>query len=130
AVPVAYGDGLADRVRAAAPDGVTVALDCAGTDEAIRTSLELVADRTRIATIVRGPDAAEFGIQAYSGGSPEPLTQQQLDWRREAVGVAINLIAAGDFQVELGPQLPLAEAARAHELIEQRASSGKIILVP
>ncbi|GAA3942645.1 NADP-dependent oxidoreductase [Microbacterium soli] len=130
AVPVAYGDGLADRVRAAAPNGVTVALDCAGTDEAIRTSLELVPDRARIATIVRGPDAADFGIQAYSGGSPTPLSPQQLAWRREAVGVAINLIAAGDFQIELGPRLPLSEAARAHELIEQRASSGKIILVP
>ena len=34
ATPVAYGEGLADRVRAAAPQGVTVALDAAGTDEA------------------------------------------------------------------------------------------------
>lgn len=70
AVPVAYGDGLLDRVREAAPGGVTVALDCAGTDEAIEASLELVADRDRIATIVRGPDAASFGIRAFSGGSP------------------------------------------------------------
>lgn len=130
ALPVVYGEGLADRVRAAAPQGVTVALDCAGTDEAIRTSLELVSDRARIATIVRGPDAAQFGIQAYSGGSPEPLTEQQLAWRREAVGVAIELIEAGDLQVELGPELPLAEAARAHELIEQHAVTGKIILIP
>ena len=130
AIPVAYGDGLTDRVRDAAPQGVTVALDGAGTDEAIRTSLELVADRARIATIVRGPDAASFGIQAYSGGSPDPLTEQQLAWRHEAVGVAINLIEAGDLQVELGPELPLAEAARAHELIEQHATTGKIILIP
>lgn len=130
AIPVAYGDGLTDRVREAAPQGVTVALDGAGTDEAIQTSLELVADRARIATIVRGPDAASFGIQAYSGGSPDPLTEEQLAWRREAVGVAINLIEAGDFQVELGPELPLAEAARAHELIEQHAADGKIILIP
>ena len=130
AIPVAYGDGLTDRVREAAPQGVTVALDGAGTDEAIQTSLELVADRARIATIVRGPDAASFGIQAYSGGSPDPLTEEQLAWRREAVGVVINLIEAGDFQVELGPELPLAEAARAHELIEQHAATGKIILIP
>ncbi|BDZ37667.1 quinone oxidoreductase family protein [Microbacterium suwonense] len=130
AVPVAYGDGLLERVREAAPQGVDVALDCAGTDEAIETSLALVADRERIATIVRGPDAADFGIQAYSGGSPHPLTEQQLAWRREAVGVTINLIEAGDFQIELGPELPLADAARAHELIEQHAASGKIVLVP
>jgi NADPH:quinone reductase-like Zn-dependent oxidoreductase len=130
ATPVAYGEGLTDRVRAAAPQGVDVALDCAGTDEAIQTSLDLVADRERIATIVRGPDAADFGIRAFSGGSPVPLTEQELQWRREAVGVAINLIEAGDFQIELGPELPLAEAARAHELIEQHQAQGKIILVP
>lgn len=130
AIPVAYGEGLVDRVRAAAPNGVTVALDCAGTDEAIHASLELVADKNRIATIVRGPDAASFGIRAFSGGSPIPLTAQELAWRDEAVGIAAGLIAAGDFQIELGPELPLSEAAQAHELIEAHAARGKITLVP
>ncbi|WP_309128977.1 NADP-dependent oxidoreductase [Microbacterium sp.] len=130
AIPIAYGDGLLERVREAAPDGVTVALDCAGTDEAIEVSKALVADRDRIATIVRGPDAAELGIRAFSGGNPVPLTEEELGWRREAVGVTINLIEAGDFQIELGPELPLAEAARAHQLIEQHAADGKIVLIP
>ena len=49
AEPVAYGDGLADRVRAIGP--VDAALDLVGTDEALDTSVELVADRGRIATI-------------------------------------------------------------------------------
>src|SRR5690606_27675132 len=109
---------------------VTVALDCIGTDEAIDVSLELVSDRDRIATIVRGPDAADFGIRAFSGGSPEPLTEQELAWRAEAVGIAVDLIAAGDFQVELGAELPLAEAAQAHQLIEAHAAHGKITLLP
>ncbi|WP_315637927.1 MULTISPECIES: NADP-dependent oxidoreductase [Microbacterium] len=130
AIPVAYGDGLLDRVRAAGPSPVTVVLDCAGTDEAIETSLALVADRDRIATIVRGPDAADFGIRAFSGGSPEPLTPQELEWRAEALQKTVDLLAAGDFTIELGPELPLAEAARAHELMETGAASGKIILVP
>ncbi|MGO2520081.1 MAG: quinone oxidoreductase family protein [Microbacterium sp.] len=130
AIPVAYGDGLADRVRAAVDGDITVALDCIGTDEAINTSLELIEDRERIATIVRGPDAASFGIRAFSGGSPKPLTDQELAWRAEAVGVAIKLLAAGEFQVELGIELPLAEAARAHELIEAHAARGKITLIP
>ena len=47
--PVAYGDGLADRVRAIGR--VDAALDLVGTDEALDTSVELVADRGRIATI-------------------------------------------------------------------------------
>ncbi len=130
ATPVAYGDGLLGRVREAAPDGVTVALDCAGTDEAIEVSLELVSDRDRIATIVRGPDAASFGIRAFSGGSPEPLTEQELAWRAEALGTTVELLANGDFIIELGPELPLAEAAQAHELMESGAASGKIVLIP
>lgn len=130
AIPVAYGPGLLDRIREAAPADVTVAFDCAGTDEAIETSLALVSDRDRIATIVRGPDAASFGIRAFSGGSPVPLTEQELAWRAEAVPKAIELLATGDFTIDLGPELPLAEAARAHELMESGAASGKIILVP
>lgn len=130
ALPVAYGDGLLDRVREVASSPVTVVLDCAGTDEAIETSLALVADRDRIATIVRGPDAASFGIRAFSGGSPVPLTAQELAWRAEALPETIALLDAGDFTIELGPQLPLAEAARAHELMESGAASGKIILLP
>ncbi|MEJ6555827.1 NADP-dependent oxidoreductase [Microbacterium esteraromaticum] len=130
AEPVAYGDGLEERVRELAPEGVSVALDCAGTDEAINASLALVADRERIATIVRGPDAADFGIRAFSGGSPVPLTDEEQAWRQEAIPLTINLIEAGDFQVELGPELPLADAAMAHELIERHAANGKIILIP
>ncbi|WP_372469341.1 zinc-binding alcohol dehydrogenase family protein [Microbacterium maritypicum] len=130
AIPVAYGEGLLDRVRGAAPGAVTVALDCAGTDEAIETSLALVADRDRIATIVRGPDSASFGIRAFSGGSPVPLTAEELAWRAEALPETIALLDAGDFVIELGPQLPLTEAAQAHELMESGAASGKIVLVP
>jgi NADPH2:quinone reductase len=130
AIPVAYGDGLLDRAREAAPDAVTVALDCAGTDEAIETSLALVSDRDRIATIVRGPDSASFGIRAFSGGSPVPLTEEELAWRAEALPETIALLDSGDFVIELGPQLPLTEAAQAHELMESGAASGKIILVP
>ncbi|PCE16000.1 hypothetical protein AUC47_10860 [Microbacterium sp. SZ1] len=130
ATPVAYGDGLLDRVREAAPQGVTVALDCAGTDEAIQTSLDLVSDRDRIATIVRGPDAADFGIRAFSGGSPVPLTEQELTWRAEALEATIALLDSGDFAIEIGRELPLAEAAQAHELVESGTASGKIVLIP
>lgn len=131
AIPVAYGEGLADRVRGVLNGReVTVALDCIGTDEAIEVSKELVTDHGRIATIVRGPDAAALGIRAFSGGSPEPLTAQELTWRAQAVGDAIALIESGDFQVELGPELPLAEAAQAHRLLESHAAHGKIVLVP
>ena len=129
AIPVAYGDGLADRVRAVAPRGVTVALDAAGTDEAIQASLELVDDRDRIVTLVRGRDAASFGIRAFSGGSPRPLSAREQAWRREAIPVTIALMAAGAFSVELGPSFPLADAAAAHRAV-QDGTDGKVTLVP
>ena len=129
AIPVAYGDGLTDRVREAAPQGVTVALDAAGTDEAIRTSLDLVADRGRIGTIVRGPDAAGFGIRAFSGGSPTPLNDQQVTWRAEAIPVTLALMAAGAFSVELGPSFALGDAVAAHQALADGAD-GKITLRP
>ncbi len=129
ATPIEYGDGLLDRVREAAPKGVTVAIDAAGTDEALEVSEALVADRNRIATLVRGRDAAGRGIRAFSGGSPVPLTPQQLAWRAEAMPVTLALMAAGRFAVELGPSLPLTEAAEAHRLLEQ-GTDGKIVLVP
>ena len=39
------------------------------------------------------------------------------------------LLAAGAFSVELGPQLPLSEAAEAHRLVAAGAD-GKVILLP
>ncbi|MET0813493.1 MAG: NADP-dependent oxidoreductase [Microbacterium sp.] len=129
AIPVPYGDGLADRVRAVAPDGVTVAIDAAGTDEAIETSIALVSDRSRIATLVRGRDAAGYGIRAFSGGGPRPLTAQELAWRAEAIPVALALLAVGRFSVELGPSFPLADAPAAHRAV-QDGVDGKVTLTP
>ncbi|MET0736588.1 MAG: NADP-dependent oxidoreductase [Microbacterium sp.] len=129
AIPVAYGEGLAERVQAAAPQGISVSIDAAGTDEALRTSLELVDDHDRIATLVRGRDAAGLGIRAFSGGSPTPLTAQQLTWRTEAIPVALALIATGRFSVELGPSFPLTAAGDAQRAV-QDGVDGKVTLVP
>jgi len=129
ATPVTYGGGLAARIRKVAPQGCTVALDFAGTDEAIQTSLDLVADRDRIATLVRGRDAASFGIRAFSGGGPKPLTEREQAWRRESLPVTIALLAAGRFSVELGPSFPLTDAASAHQAV-QDGTDGKVTLVP
>ncbi|QAY58611.1 NADP-dependent oxidoreductase [Microbacterium protaetiae] len=127
AIPVAYGAGLEDRVRAAAPQGITAVIDIAGTDEAIDVSLHLLGDRSRIVTLVRGKDAAGLGIRAFLGGSPEPLTARQQQLRAEAMPVVLNLMAAGRFSVELGPSFALADAAEAHRVLEAGVD-GKITL--
>lgn len=130
ATPVTYGDGLAERIAAAAPHGVTVALDAVGTDEAIESSLRLVADRGRIATVVRGADAAGFGIHGFSAGSPAPLTEQQLAWRTEATALAARLAAEGAFELEVSGSYPLEDAADAHRESEAGHVRGKIVLLP
>ncbi|MDL9980652.1 quinone oxidoreductase family protein [Microbacterium sp. ASV49] len=129
ATPVAYGPGVEDRIRAAAPQGVTVAVDIAGTDEALESSLALVSDHQRIATLVMGFKAAGLGIRAFSGGSPVPLTAQESAWRAEGIPVALALLATGGFTVEVGPSFPLADAADAHRAVEAGVD-GKVILIP
>ncbi len=128
ATAVAYGKGLSARV--AAVGDVTVALDAAGTDEALRTSLDVVADRDRIATIVRGPDAEQWGVRAFGGGSPHPLTAQEEAWRAEALPHTIDLLARGAFHVRIGRSFALDRAADAHRLIEAGSPGGKLLIAP
>jgi NADPH:quinone reductase-like Zn-dependent oxidoreductase len=126
ALPVAYGPGLAERVRAAAPGGVDAALDLVGTDEAVDVSLELVADRARIATIAafaRGPAA---GIKLL-GGAPgaDPGTQI-----RDAARLELAQLAGdGTLKVFVTQTFPLARAADAHRAIIGGHTSGKIVLI-
>lgn len=129
AVAVTYGPGLIDRLREASPRGYTVSLDCAGTDEALEASLELV-DRTRIGTIVQGAQYHEMGLQSWSGGSPEPLTPEQQGLRSEAIARVLPLLAMGEFEVEIGRVMPLADVVEAHRLSEGGGVRGKIVLVP
>ena len=130
AVPVEYGDGLVERVREAAPQGIDYVLDAAGTDEALEASFALVTDRDRIGTIVAGARAAELGIRAWSGGNPVPLSEEELRLRREGVAVASGLAAEGRFDVEVGETLPFEEAAEAQRRVETGEARGKIVLLP
>ena len=129
-IPVEYGDGLVDRIREAAPQGVDVVLDAAGTDEALAASFELVSDRSRIGTIVVGARAAELGIRAWSGGNPVPLSDEELRLRREGVSVASGLAAEGRFDVEVAQTLPFEQAGEAQRLVDSGEAGGKVVLLP
>ena len=129
-IPVEYGDGLVDRIREAAPQGVDVVLDAAGTDEALAASFELVSDRSRIGTIAVGARAAELGIRAWSGGNPVPLSDEELRLRREGVSVASGLAAEGRFDVEVAQTLPFEQAGEAQRLVDSGEAGGKVVLLP
>jgi len=127
AIPVTYGAGLADRVRAVAPQGVTAALDLVGTDEAVDVSLALVSDRTRIATIAAARRGLELGFKVL-GGSPggDPGTVI-----REAARLELARLAAqGMLRVLVDRSFPLENAADAHRLSMGGHVSGKIALIP
>jgi len=127
AIPVAYGAGLADRVRGVAPGGVDAALDLVGTDEAIDVSLELVADRARIATIAASARGLELGIQVL-GGAPgaDPGTEIRDAARLELV----RLADSDSLRVLVSQTYPLTEVAQAHQAIMTGHTSGKIALIP
>jgi NADPH2:quinone reductase len=126
AIPVAYGPGLVDRVRAAAPGGVDAAVDTVGTDEAVDVSLELVEDRRRIATIAAF-GRADTGIRLL-GGAPgaDPGTEIRRDaWRR-----LLPAAASGDLTIPVSATFPLTEAADAVRLVQGGHPGGKVVLLP
>jgi NADPH2:quinone reductase len=127
AEPVLYGEGLVERIRALAPEGVDAAIDSVGTDEAIDTSLELVTDRSRIATLAAAQRGLSLGIRVL-GGAPgaepgnEIRSQARLDLAQQA--------AKGLIEVRVAATYPLAQAAEAHRQLATGHTHGKIILVP
>ena len=127
AVPVAYGAGLAERVRAVAPDGIGAALDLIGTDEAVDVSLELVADRGRIATIAAFARGQQAGLKVL-GGAPgaDPGTEIRDAARLELVRLAQD----GALRVIVTKTFPLPDAAAAHREIMNGHTNGKIALIP
>jgi NADPH:quinone reductase-like Zn-dependent oxidoreductase len=122
AVPVEYGPGLADRVRAIGP--VDAALDLVGTDEALDTSTELVADRGRIATIAGFARAAELGIAALTSadGGAEIRTASRPE--------LLKLAGDGKLEVTVDKVFPLDDAPEAHRYLQTGHARGKVVLVP
>lgn len=127
--PIAYGPGLPERIRdRAAPRQIAAAIDAAGTDEAIETSLALVPDRTRIATLVAFQRGNQAGINTLGagGGATDPGT----DIRAKAWSQLASLAADGKVDVAVARTFPLAEAAAAHKLVATGHAGGKVVLRP
>ncbi|BBH16015.1 hypothetical protein Back2_03020 [Nocardioides baekrokdamisoli] len=127
AEPIAYGPGLVDRVRACAPDGIDAAIDLVGTEEAIDTSLELVADHARVTTIVGGPYPTQRGVQKIGRGvGADPGTEIRAAARQPLVDAA----ARGDLRTRVVARYRLAEAAAAQIFVAEGHAAGKVILIP
>ncbi|MCR2811782.1 NADP-dependent oxidoreductase [Microbacterium sp. zg.Y1090] len=125
-VPVAYGEGLLDRVRDAANHApVVAALDAAGTDEALQVSLEVVADPSRVVTIAATDAAERLGIRRIGGGMPASAAYRD--------GVRAELIAlagAGELEVPIAGVFPLERLHDALQVLLSGHPGGKLALVP
>ncbi|MEU4720526.1 NADP-dependent oxidoreductase [Nonomuraea dietziae] len=115
AIPVVYGEGLADRVRALGQ--VDAALDGAG-GHALEVSLELVKDPARIVTLVEHGRAAELGVKLVQAGRTA-----------ERLGRYAALIAEGAFTFPVRRAYPLDQAAEAHREIETGHGRGKLVIL-
>jgi NADPH:quinone reductase len=120
AVPVAYGDGLAGRLRAAAPDGIDAFIDTFG-PEYVDLALELGVSPERIDTIVGFARAAEVGAKAE--GSMAGTS-------RAALAEVAELAASGRLEIPIAATYPLDEVRAAYAELAQGHTGGKIVLVP
>ncbi|MBE1878377.1 NADP-dependent oxidoreductase [Myceligenerans pegani] len=119
-VPVTYGDGVLDRIRAAAPDGVTAFVDAFG-DGYVDLALELGVAKDRINTIIDFAGAARTGVRSEGmEGSANAGVLAGL----------VKLVAAGDLDVPIAARYPLAEVRSAYRHLMQRHTRGKIVLIP
>jgi NADPH:quinone reductase-like Zn-dependent oxidoreductase len=118
AQPTTYGEGMVERVRALAPDGVDLAFDTAG--RGMADLIALTGDPARVATI------ADFGAAALgvkvTGGNDGRAT--------EALAEAAALIDGGRAHVPIAGTYAFTDAADAHRASAGGHVRGKLILIP
>ncbi|WP_316317091.1 NADP-dependent oxidoreductase [Clavibacter michiganensis] len=127
AIPVAHGEGSADRIRAAAPHGIDAAVDTVGTDEALDVSVALVADRGRIASITGSDRRAEAGIRLLGYG---PGQDAGTGYRASVRQALVDHAGAGHLRVLIAGTFALADAADAPRFARRSHAPGKVVLLP
>ncbi|WP_432177820.1 NADP-dependent oxidoreductase [Streptomyces sp. NBC_00063] len=119
AEPVAYGDGLAERVRAIAPDGVDLALDVAGSG-VLPELIGLAGGPDHVVTIADFTGAQEYGVRFSRGDTGRAV---------HVLGEMGELIESGRFFLPVAQTFPLAEISQAHRVGEDGRLRGKLVLV-
>ena len=116
AEPVTYGDGLAERVRELAPEGVTAVLDLVG-GEALEVSADLLAPGGRL-TSVREPDKVKELGGRYVFVRPDGAQLAELS----------RLVDTGRLRIPIHETFPMERAADAQRLVEGGHVHGKVVL--
>ncbi|QBJ89791.1 NADP-dependent oxidoreductase [Streptomyces seoulensis] len=113
--PVDYGEGLAERVRGIAPEGVDAVFDTVG-GETLKVSAQLLAPGGRLASIA-DPDVTEYGGR-YWFVRPDPEDLAKLS----------QLADQGAVSVHVDKTFPLERTADAQRLSQEGRTRGKIVV--
>jgi NADPH:quinone reductase-like Zn-dependent oxidoreductase len=121
AVPVAYGDGVAERITEAA-GGMSIAafVDLVGRGY-VEVALALGIAASRIDTIVDFPATQKYGVK-FEGGAAAASAA--------TLAELTAAIAAGELEVPIQRTYPLDEVRAAFTELEAGHTAGKIVLVP
>lgn len=121
-IPVNYGDGLADRLRAASPSGqVDAFLDFFGGGYVALAVNDLGIAPQRVDTVIDFAAIEQYGVQGV--GSAEATSAAVL-------AELAALVEAGELEVPIARVYPLAEVRAAYRDLEERHTRGKLVLRP
>ena len=121
-IPVNYGDGLAGRLRGAAPDGqVDAFLDFFGGGYVELAVTELGVDPQRVNTIIDFPAIERFGVKGEGNADAADA---------RVLAELADLIVAGELEVPVAEEYPLDQVQEAYRTLERRHTRGKIVLRP
>ncbi|WP_405162703.1 NADP-dependent oxidoreductase [Nocardia sp. NBC_01499] len=120
-LPIAYGDGVADRIKATAPNGVDAFIDTHGNGY-VELALALGVAVERIDTIADFAAAAKHGVKTDGGAEAGPGAKVLTE--------LVGLIADGNLEVPIAKVYPLAQVREAYTELEHRHTRGKIVLEP
>jgi len=119
-IPVAYGDGVADRIREAGGGRLDAFIDTFGSGY-VGLAIELGVAPERIDTIIDWEAVERFGVKAEGNAfAASAATLAQL----------AALIDAGELEVPIARSYPLSAVRDAYRDLEQRHTRGKIVLIP
>ncbi len=122
--PVAYGDGVADRLRQAAADvggSLNALIDTVGKGYVALAVDELGIAPERIDTIADFQAAGQYGVKTEGGG--EGATT-------EVVEEIAQQIVTGEIELPIAATFPLDQVRDAYTLLESNHPPGKIVLIP
>lgn len=119
AEPIAHGDGLEQRLRDAAPGGVTAFMDLFG-DGYTDLAVALGVPPERVETTIDFAAAPRLGIRAKG--------MSALDDPAEGVRQLARIVAGGGFDVPIKARFPLDRVQDAYREVSRRSGLGKVVL--